>query len=347
MLVDKTISNVLISCHEDNEKKRCPICKSLNTKKHGFINSNILSVRGIQKRKIQRFFCKECHKSFTSQGHNKRQKTSTHLKNKAVKDFVHTKNSLQEVADRYQVSKTSVLNWLKKTASDISDNFKPLSNLDDVLLIDGKEIKVNGNKKVLLISKTFLSKKIAFYSLYNSEDITSSIDFLTKIKELYKKNNIQGIVSDFGRGKCFLKSVKETFPTIPHQVCNVHFMRYLWLFLPRSKKNKNYEQNKKLKELIKNILYAPNKIQSLNNLKYLNSIADEFKIKYQKRFIRSINHNYDYLTKHYDYSFLPTTTNLLENYNRQIERKLKNLDGFKSENNLKAFLKIRINNEKK
>ena len=168
MSVDKTISNVLISCHEDNEKKRCPICKSLNTKKHGFINSNILSVRGLQKRKIQRFFCKECHKSFTSQGHNKRQKTSTHLKNKAVRDFVHTKNSLQEVADRYQVSKTSVLNWLKKTASDISDNFKPLSNLDDVLLIDGKEIKVNGNKKVLLISKTFLFRSQVLATLPTS-----------------------------------------------------------------------------------------------------------------------------------------------------------------------------------
>lgn len=346
MPIDKSLPSVLSLCHDYKEKKRCPICKSLNTKKHGFINSNILNVRGIQKRKIQRFFCKNCQKSFTSLGYNQRQKTSKHLQNKAVKDFVHTKNSLQEVADRYQVSKTSILNWLKQIASNISDNFKPISDLNDVLLIDGKEIKINGKKKVLLISKTFLSKQIAFYGLYDFENTASSIDFLTKIKERYKKNNIKGIVSDFGRGKCFLKTVKKVFPTIPHQACNVHFVRYMWLFLPRTKKSKYYEQNNKLKELIKSILYAPNELISLERLECLNSISNEFKQPYQKRFIRSINKNYEYLTRHYKYNFLPDNTNAIENYNRQLARKFKNLDGFKSENNLRYFLKIRITNDK-
>ena len=346
MLVDKSLTSVLSLCHEYNEKKRCPICKSLNTKKHGFINSNILTVRGFQKRKIQRFFCKNCQKPFTSKGYKQRKKTSNHLKNKAVKDFVNTKNSLQEVADRYHISKVSILNWLKQIAINIPDAFRPIPNLNDVLLIDGKEIKVNGKRKVLLISKTFLSREIAFYALYDYENIASSIDFLTKIKELYIKNNIQGIVSDFGRGKCFLKTVKNIFPTIPHQVCNVHFMRYMWLFLPRSKKSKHYEQNNKLKDLIKNILYAPNRLKSLERLEYLNSIVNDFKKPYQKRFIRSINKNYEYLTRHYKYSFLPDNTNSIENYNRQLSRKFKNLDGFKSENNLKCFLKIHINNDK-
>lgn len=346
MIVDKGVLNDLKSCHDDNEKKRCPKCQSLETKKHGYINSKILSVRGLQKRKTQRFFCKNCQTSFTSKGYDKRQKTSEHLKNKAVKDFVQTKNSLQEVAARYQVSKTSILNWLNKVAGDMPNKFKPLANLDDVLLIDGKEIKVKGKKKVLLICKTFLSKQIAFYDIYDSENTASSIDFLSKIKELYRDANIKGIVSDFGRGKCFLKTVKQVFPTIPHQVCNVHFMRYIWIFLPRTKKSQYYEQNNTLKELIKDILYAPNKLISLDKLNQLNNIADDFKKPYQKRFIRSINKNYEYLTKHYEYDFLPETTNLLENYNRQLERKFKNLDGFKSDNNLKAFLKIRINNDK-
>jgi len=346
MSVDKQFSKGLMWCHDEKEKKRCPLCKSLDTKKHGFLNSKILTVRGIQKRKIQRFLCKNCQKSFTLKGYNKRQKTSEHLKNKAVKDFVHTKNSLQEVGDRYDVSKTSILNWLNKKAKLFPDHFDPISEFDDILLIDGKVIKLKGKKKVLLICKTFFSKQIAFYNIYDSENIVSSIDFLSKIKELYNQSHIQGIVSDFGSGKCFLKTVKKIFPCVPHQICNVHFMRYVWLFLPRTKKSKYYKQNNKLKELIKEILYAPNRLISINNLNYLNSLSDNFKMSYQKKFIRSINKNYDYLTRHYEHSFLPKTTNTIENYNRQLERKFKNLDGFKSENNLKSFLKIRINNNK-
>ena len=115
-------------------------------------------------------------------------------------------------------------------------------------------------------------------------------------------------------------------------------------FYQERKKAKYYKQNNKFKKLIKKILYAPNRLISTNNLNYLNSLSDNFKMPYQKKFIQSINKNYDYLTRHYEYSFLPKTINAIENYNRQLERKLKNLDGFKSENNLKSFLKIRINN---
>ena len=64
MSVDKQFSKGLMWRHDENEKKRCPLYKSLDTKKHGFLNSKILTVRGIQKRKIQRFLCKNCQKKF-------------------------------------------------------------------------------------------------------------------------------------------------------------------------------------------------------------------------------------------------------------------------------------------
>ncbi|OQY02495.1 MAG: hypothetical protein B6I26_01255 [Desulfobacteraceae bacterium 4572_130] len=86
MSVDKRLSKGLMWCHDENEKKRCPLCKSLDTKKHRFLNSKILTVRGIQKRKIQRFLCKNCQKSFTSKRYNRRQKTS--VKNKLPPFFL-------------------------------------------------------------------------------------------------------------------------------------------------------------------------------------------------------------------------------------------------------------------
>ena len=102
--------------------------------------------------------CKNCQKSFTSKEYNKRQKTSEYLKNKAVKDFVHTKNSLQEVGARYHVSKTSILNWLNKKAKILSDNFDRIPDFDDILLIAGKVIKLKGKKKVLAYMQNFFFK---------------------------------------------------------------------------------------------------------------------------------------------------------------------------------------------
>ena len=51
MIYGKKSKDELYSCHEQNEKKRCPKCGSLETKKNGFIHSEILSERGKVKTK--------------------------------------------------------------------------------------------------------------------------------------------------------------------------------------------------------------------------------------------------------------------------------------------------------
>jgi len=59
------------------------------------------------------------------------------------------------------------------------------------------------------------------------------MEFFHKVKESCP-DEIKGIISDFGRGKSFVGVVRDEFPDIPHQICLVHFMRYVWLFLPRN-----------------------------------------------------------------------------------------------------------------
>ena len=135
--------NELNSCHD--EKKRCPECESLNTKKNGFIYSQINAKRGLINRKTQRYRCKSCGSSFTSHGYNKRKFISDDVKIKAVRDYVLTKNSLSEVAIRYGVSKSSILNWMKQKSKDIIgiEGVKiPKKNCSGIIPVDGKEIKV-------------------------------------------------------------------------------------------------------------------------------------------------------------------------------------------------------------
>ena len=121
-LLDLISYERIYSCHEYNEKKRCSECGSLHTKKNGFIYSNILTIRGNTKRKTQRFYCRDCKTSFTYFGKNARKPISYDLQRRAVLDYVFTKNSLQEVANRYSISKAIILDWLIK----ISDDFQEI-----------------------------------------------------------------------------------------------------------------------------------------------------------------------------------------------------------------------------
>jgi transposase-like protein len=341
MIYGKKSKEELYYRHEYKEKKRCPKCESLNTKKIGFINSKILTKRGEEKRKTQRFHCKDCKSSFTAIGYNKRKKVSNDLKKSAVIEYVTTKNSMSEVAARYGISKMSILNWLPEISEYYPkiDKIIEKKRLSGIILIDGKEIKIMKNRKVILIASDAISRKPIYYGVYNSENKENTELFLKELKEIYPIE-IKGITSDFGRGKCFLGVIKSLLPNVPHQICSVHYLRYVWLFLPRTRRSKYFWRNKVLKWIIKMVINAKNREESIAWLNKFKSLIPFFKASYHKRFIRSLIKNYEYLTQHFENDFLPKTSNISECINRQLVRKLKNTDGFKSEKSLDSFLKI-------
>lgn len=332
--------NNLCSCHE--QKKRCPICKCLETKKYGFINSFIKTSRGIISKRIQRFYCKSCCSTFTTYGKNKRKKISDRYKLKIVKEYALSHNSLRDISKNHNVGKSSILNWLKEISKlypEIHYNLESIKSWSGLILIDGKEIKNNGTKKVLFIASDAINKQPIYYSIFEKESSYYAEIFLTEIKKTYPVK-IRGITTDFGKGKCFLNVVKKVFPNIPHQICLVHYLRYVWLFLPRTKRSEFYFRNIMLKHLIKLIIKSSTREESLFWLKKLNHFRPFFRAEYHKRFLKSINKNYEDLTRYYDYNFIPTNTNVIENLNRQLERKIKNLDGIKSIQNFNSLLKI-------
>ena len=339
MLIDKISYDEFISCHEYKEKKRCSNCGSLNTKKNGFIYSEILTVRGKVRRKTQRFYCKDCGKSFTHFGHNMRKRTSDYLKRRAVLDFVLTKSSLREVGSRFQISQTSVVNWLSQVSEETHSFSIDSSHCSGVIQIDGKEIKLCGKKKSILLSIDAKTKQPLSYKISDGENKQTAEVFLESLKREYPVS-IRGIISDFGRGKCFVGVVQKVFPQVPHQICLVHFERYVWMFIPRTKRSKFYLRNSLLKSMIRNIIKASSREESLYWLEKINHFKPFFRASYHNRFIRSVNKNYEYLTKYFDYDYLETNTNVIENMIRQLNRKLKNLDGFKSEKNLADFMNI-------
>ena len=68
-----------------------------------------------------------------------------------------------------------------------------------------------------------------------------------------------------------------------------------------------------------------------------------FRSSYHKRFVRSLLNNYNQLTHDFEVSYLTNNTNIIENINRQINRKLKNMDEFKNYDNANNFFKLFFN----
>ena len=339
-MVDEVSYDGLYLCHEYNEKKRCPVCGSLDTKKNGFIYSRIFTLRGLVKRKTQRYYCHHCGKSFTHFGINKRKKTSDDLKKKVVFDYVQSKSSLGDIGRRYGISRTTTLTWLHTLSTTLPLRICIDKSLcSGIIEIDGKEIKLKGRKKTVFLSIDAKTKQPLTLMVCDGENTEAATQFLQHFKKHYPRK-IRGIISDFGRGKCFLGVVKKLLPDVPHQICLVHYQRYIWLFIPRTKRSKYYLRNALLKALIKNVIHSSTREESLLWLEKINHLKPFFRASYHKRFIRSINKNYDVLTSFYNYDFLNTNTNLIENIIRQLERKLKNLDGFKSDKNLDCFIKL-------
>jgi len=118
-------------------------------------------------------------------------------------------------------------------------------------------------------------KQPLFYLISNGENTLTTKYFLKSLKLKYP-HTVDGIISYFGRGKCFLGVVEKVFPQVPLQVCLVHFMRYVWMFIPRTKRSKFYLRNKLLKSLIKKVIKTSTREESIYWLNKINNFKPFF-----------------------------------------------------------------------
>ena len=333
----------LYSCHEKNKKKRCPFCDSLRTKRKGFVKSFIKTKRGRVPKRTQRYFCNECGKNFCSNTPGKRKRASDDLKDTVVNDYIITKSSLSEVGKRYDVHASTVHRWLIEKADNPKSFGKAsIKEFSGYLCFDGKVLKVGGEKRTLLWANDAVTSKPLCYLYSPREDSRATYKFLELISETLP-DEIRGITTDFGKGKCFLKPVREMFPGAFHQICLVHFLRYLNFQLPKTRRSKYYWRNMIFRATVKAIVKAPTMDEAKALLSRLLALKSFFPASYHKRFLRSLDRNLDLLLAYKINPAIPSNSNSIESWNRTLERKLKNMDGFQADESCKAFLKLWFN----
>lgn len=347
MLENYGIVGSLKICQTDNgsqdEKKRCSHCHSLNTKKHGFIRRSPLTKRGRIRAKTQRFYCKDCRRSFTSSFSGKRSRHAAEFIKEAIVLSIDKHLSLREVAEKLGISHQSVANWIRKygskclSSAQINQQLKP--HWSGVLGIDGKPIKLMGQDYVLLLAVDLTTHDPVHSKLVEAEDHKHCRNFLLTIRDELSYP-LRALVSDMGKGRVFLKLIAALFPFVPHQLCVTHFLRYVNMFLPRSKRSPYYHQNCFLRQLIQEILLADNFADAEELMRRLLAVKEHFKSSYQKRIIRSLEQHFDQLTVHYFHSDIPRDNNITENIIKQLNKKLKSAESFESKESASNYLNL-------
>jgi len=198
---------------------------------------------------------------------------------------------------------------------------------------------VGGEKRTLLWASDAVTGKLLCYRYSPKEDRLATYEFIELISETIP-DEIHGITTNFGRGKCFVKPIRETFPGALHQICLVHFLRYLNFQFPKTRRSRYYWRNAIFKATVKAIVKAPTRGPTYALLSRLLALKSFFPASYHKRFLRSLERNIDLLLAYKNSADLPSNSNGIEAWNRTLERKLKNMDGFQTEKSCKAFLKL-------
>lgn len=324
-------------------KKRCPRCSSFLVKKIGFKRSSITTKRGVIAKKLQRYLCNVCQKSFTLEVASKRKRHSKALITSAIKRYVEDNTTLRPVSNSIGISPKGLLNWLMEYGSNAKSPLEVARELkpkwSGLLGVDGKAFKIHGQEFTILVAQDVQTFDPVFFSVVERENVENAERFFLIIRDVLRYP-IKGIVSDLGRGKAFVALIKEIFTGIPHQACIVHFFRYVNATIPKSKKSVYYQENCILRQTVKGILFAENFNDAEETFQRLLLAKSLIKTSYHKKIIRSLTKHFDLLTAHFHHSVLVRDNNVTENLIKQLNRKFKQSGGFKNIDNAYNFLKL-------
>ena len=292
----------------------------------------------IKIKKTQRYKCLNCGSTFSIRKSPLHHYSQSFII-KTIRNYISESVTLRALASEMKASKSSILNWLNQlgqkalTPLEVAQILKP--TWDGVLLIDAKFT----GSFVIMIALDYHTGDPFHYHLCSKEDKENFRTFLTTIKDKFHYLP-KAIVSDQGRGNSLVELIREIFPNAIHQLCTIHFSRFVKMTVPKSKKGKFYTTNKMFYDDLSKIFHATDKQTANYYFKELLRKKNIYNQKYHKTILKSLTQTYDLFTHYLLHPFIPKDTNKMENVNRQLERRLKVTDTFQSFKTLNNLLKL-------
>lgn len=202
--------------------------------------------------------------------------------------------------------------------------------------LDGTWMKDRGKDFVLLILFDVETLDIINYRIASGETEQSYTKLLEEVYDEISANP-KGFFCDGDPG--LLKALKKLFPKTPIQLCVFH--KYARAGQIISFKHVKNGIDKEIKKKVEAVLFAPTKQEAIDNLKELESYAQEHQ-KYAKlkKLIDILKHNFELLLTHFDNPEMSPYNNALEGFNYIVKRKTKLMKGFKKPVNIGRWIKL-------
>lgn len=210
-------------------------------------------------------------------------------------------------------------------------------------MVDGKIIKVKGKRNCLIIGVDYTGDiPLTKYEI-GPENKSAYVRFFKNLKEL--NYQLKGLVSD-GNTDIY-QAAKLFYSSFHYQTCLKHFMRnidrsFSYLTIKRKKLDNKFKTELNFREEIYLLVYAENYDDFLNQYYSLKCKRKYFKSPYCHKMWFKIQDNlYPIIARYFDYQ-LELTNNQAESFIKQINRRLKLIEGFQRPETAEAYLRLLI-----
>jgi transposase-like protein len=323
----------------------------LDTKRNGKASSVPVSFGG-GLQPLQRFWCKSCLTTFTHERRTARPRArfADDVVQEAVRTYVQGLASYRVLANMLEhrlgwpVSRVTLNSWVQEFAAQaqrpIEVSLELAPKWGGFLGVDGKAIYVRGNKHCLLIGVDHPTQDLVHALVLESETADGFARLVTEAR-LDAGYPLKGVVADLGPG--FAQAHRDHFGVVPFQACRVHFDRRLDSNIPKAKWSKRAPLYVELKERIRAVLFADTHERA-------RLLADEL-IAERKRFkdtgnvdvIHALRRGFDLYAEHHLTPGLPADNNVTENVIKQLNKKLRLMEGFESIESAERYVRLLVN----
>jgi len=327
------------------EKKRCPVCQSLNTEKHGSFRSYSLKASGKRQHKIQRYYCLNCHRSFSKRtGVKGTKRCEPSLIFKAANLYCNAEASYRAVGRQLHVRPYQIFLWLNELGSNCKSFEEVAHELSPqyfgYLVADGTTIFIKGEKNQLLLTADAESQDVPYARLSQSEDYDNWKMTLLRLRDKIHYP-AKGAVIDGDPG--LLRALKEVFPGIPIQLCVRHLHNYHVYHLKYQFQG-HKEGIEPFLDITHRMLYAKNS----GHLHYLfeeyNAMRNFLIESRLEAEILNFESKFGFIWTHFRYPGLPRTNNIIEGIIDQLKHKITDCHGFEYADTAWNCLKLIIMN---
>jgi transposase-like protein len=302
---------------------------------------------------LQRFLCRACGRSFTTgrRTADARSQSADEVAREAVRLYVQGLPSYRTLATLLEarigrtVSRFTLNRWVDtagaaaKTPLMVSAGLAPPS-WGGILGIDGKVIRVRGDKACLLIGVDHPSQDIVHALVLPKEDGVG-FDRLVREAVVAAGYPLQGLVSDLGGG--FLEAWRDGFARVPFQACRIHYDRHLDQYVPKLKRSAKAALHAEFKARLRAVVYADTYEHACRLWYPLSAERARFAgIGGRHDALAALESKFGLYTAHHRYPQLPADNNVAENVIKQLGKKLRLMEGFASLGSAERFCRLLI-----